>query len=351
MLKVGVIADSRDCCRRVFWCDFLAELRERNILETQVEVFHLADRQLGRRKRLLRRTPEKFFLERLQEQQVLIINWDAINGDPEFGADYALYWFENHWAQIAMWIADKGGVLLLEGQAVLSVPVQRSYDALLGHGDLVVSGAEDPLDVRKQRVGDRCRMTKQARSSVFSRLLDLRPTTTVTYSDLFPGPAARAINPSFLGGANWNLLYRGWFRWDPLRRRRLDWVPLIRTADRRINHDTMRVARYGYGAIFSSTMFLAGSGQVALVEAILRVHGQVDSLPAPRRPAVFFRRHFLGSVVPILAGGIAGAVGPNIGTLADVDQELLVIVGGLAFWALAGVGRAVKRLVREMVGW
>ncbi len=39
---------------------------------------------------------EEVFVERLQSNtDVLVVNWDAINGDPDFGADRALQWFSH----------------------------------------------------------------------------------------------------------------------------------------------------------------------------------------------------------------------------------------------------------------
>jgi hypothetical protein len=91
---------------------------------------------------------EPVFLEQLQaEAQVLIINWDAINDDLDFGADRSLEWFAQRRSVVRSWV-ERGGILILEGQACWGVTVQPSYDAVLGPRELLVCGAEDP---RRQR--------------------------------------------------------------------------------------------------------------------------------------------------------------------------------------------------------
>ncbi len=345
-LRVLILADWTRCSRGLIWPDFLKKLA----VSTECDVLRLGDQQAGLGTLWSRHS--KYFIERLQNYDVLVLNWDVVNGDPEFGADYALRWFEAHWTQVTTWVFEQGGILLVEGQAVLSIPSQRSYDAIVGASELPVSGAEDdPFDLTRQRVGRECRMTEQARASAFSRLLDLRPMRPVKQVDLFPGRAGRTLTPSFLGGADWDILYRGWFRRSVGRSHRYGWVGLIRTSGRRFNHDTMRVAKYGRGAIFASTMFLASSGQVALVEAIFRMHGHTEILPVPNRIPLLVWKGIQRYVPPVLAGLTAGAI-----TLANPNLEpalrAAVTIGAVAvFWILPRLARAIRRLRRDYMGW
>jgi hypothetical protein len=69
--------------------------------------------------------PDVFFVKELRAYDVLIVNWDAINGDPSFGSDSALRWSEHRHPEVRWWVSI-GGILIIEGQARLSVPTQAA---------------------------------------------------------------------------------------------------------------------------------------------------------------------------------------------------------------------------------
>lgn len=141
--KVHVVVDRDDRKRAEFWSHVLDEVRTKRGLDLEVRIQPLPD--------LLAKSlqpEEPVFLEQLQaEAQVLIINWDAINDDLDFGADRSLKWFAQRRSVVRSWV-EGGGILILEGQACWGVTVQPSYDAVLGPRELLVCGAEDP---RRQR--------------------------------------------------------------------------------------------------------------------------------------------------------------------------------------------------------
>jgi hypothetical protein len=100
-------------------------------------------------------------LQTIHEEQVLIFNWDAINGDPEFGSHSAMHWIQHHRPEILLWISD-GHVLIIEGQATLGVPCQQAYDATVGPGELLTSVLDEPhkpLEF-KTRIGAECLKTR-----------------------------------------------------------------------------------------------------------------------------------------------------------------------------------------------
>ena len=346
-LRVLVLADRADRARGSHWAQTLWELRDR--VKTEVVLRRPADdvvAALDEGKATL--------IECLRHAEVLVVNWDAINGDPDFGADLALEWCKHRRYNILSWVED-GGVLVIEGQANLGVPTQESYDALLGPRELDVCGLEDRLDVRKQqlRVGERCRSTREARSSRLLALVGTELTATGgrEHDEMFPPTTAGRLVAPFLRRGRWPLLYRGWFRFRSqwLRRRRFSWVPLMTTGDRRINHPTMLVARSGRGAIFASTMLLAGSNVPGLVEAILESHGALDGLPRERRVSAFLSRHKSDVFVPVAAAIVVTAVSPLLGpTYAGIYRTLIGIGVAAVFYLGSRLFFATRRLVRDL---
>src|SRR5215217_7113158 len=189
--------------------------------------------------------PDEFFIKELNQYQVLIVNWDAINGDPSFGSDAALRWSEHRHPEVRWWVQSKGGILIIEGQARLSVPTQAAYDALLGPGQLRVSGPSDPSQagIEEKRVGKRCRVTGRVGPNTPLGPFKGRELSSDqqrrTFVDMFPGAAGDLLlplAPTDVSGRErgWNSLYRGWFTPRlprPLGRWRLNWVRLVETAN------------------------------------------------------------------------------------------------------------------------
>lgn len=59
---------------------------------------------------------DRFLINLLPQADLLILNWDVLNGDPSFGGDVALCWLEHYQYVIRSWVYD-GGILIIEGQA------------------------------------------------------------------------------------------------------------------------------------------------------------------------------------------------------------------------------------------
>ncbi len=205
-------------------------------------------------------------------------------------------------------------------------------------------------------------MTKQARQS---RLFGLLPRNLVAIGDrdhdqMFPPDTAGKLVARFLRRGQWPMLYRGWFRRQPLRRRRLGWVPIARTAGRRFNHPILLVARSGAGAVFASTMLLASSRQLGLIEAMLDTHGNADLLPTPWRLSTWLSRHKLDVLLPLLVAiglGVSTVRGPLTGFFrnpADPWQDLKKVLFTLAALAITALlmstARRLGRLLRDAVG-
>ncbi len=214
-----------------------------------------------------------------------------------------------------------GGLLVLEGQANLGVPLQAAYDAILGRGELYVCGAEDARDntLQRRRYGGECRVTPAAQGAPGFQFLDkVAPQSIRTHDDMFPKETAGRLVDVSLRRDNWpwrESIYRGWFqRRYTWRGRTLSWVPYIRrTNSWPANYATMMTARCGRGIFFVSTMLLASTNQEVLITAMLRLHGQAERLPEP-----WALRREVGRR---LASGIAGALGALLTFVAGPQQQ------------------------------
>ncbi len=296
-------------------------------------------------------SPGKFFLEHLAEANVLIVNWDMANGDPDFGADVAQRWFASHQHNLLTWVQD-GGVLVVEGQANMNIPVQAAYEGILGAGEVALCGPESRLDTAasSNRQGRRCRLTRAGRrSKLFEKLWfdEVTPTRRRTWTDMFLPEAPERDLPSHLRTGDWELAWRGWFR-RPFTGRRFSWVPVMRTAGLGwSNHVTMLVTAYGSGAIFVTTMYLT-LGQPRLTEVFLSCYNHPERLPQRPRMTELVGRHgsyvapLLGAALLIAWPFVFGGGAPD--ALEAVISLVLAVAGGLRF-LYSRTARPVRNLV------
>ncbi len=350
-LRVTLVLDREDRRRNDFWAPMLRQLRDQKIVDARLTTFSLAESIASP---LTAHTPA--FLETLQDDtDILILNWDVINGDPDFGADLALRWFEHRRLAVRNWL-NKGGILILEGQAILGVPCGEAYTAVLGPGEVSTCGPEDarkPEAQERRMVGD-CSLTALGRKAPgFETLTRLRPRETLTYDDLFPPGKAGRLVAAYIRRADFSrMLYRGWFRRTFRRRATMTWVPYFRCANRwPRNYPTFLVAKCdNKGAIFATTMLLSATMQYKLVQAILLTHGNVASLPEPSTMSRFTARY-----LPKSLAGLATALLLVLLSAEDpVRKALIAAVVGLlvtiALDLLPQVGRGLHRLLRSVTG-
>lgn len=365
-LRIQIVGDWSRCRRGNSWLDVLKDLDRRRLIPNTADVYPLADWVWqpvpDRRRQRTTPVPGESLLQILFDTHVLILNWDVANGDPDFGADLAMRWLTHRRPELLHWVREHGGILIIESETRLGVPAQGAYDALLGESQVVVCGEEDPLKPRRQieRNGSQCKMTGRARTPTYFTHLKNLSARQRSFDEMFPGIAGRILSP-FLSVGPWQVLYRGWFRWNPFKRTRLPWVPFVKTADRRFNHPTMLAAKLGRGAVFVSTMLLASSGQSELIEAMLRCHGDVDRLPDPPRRIRYIRKWVLQNGPPILAGATAALIAQNLAGWQGIFGGPELLRDFLRFVLLAGLAVLVavivyliprlRRLIRDAVGW
>jgi hypothetical protein len=372
--KIGVVVDWERGKRHNGWEALIRKLDTDNLFPSEVTSYPLAD--------LIVADPSRdlnigFFV---QDLDVLIINWDAANGDPEFGSHLTLRWLEHRRPEILLWIRD-GKILIIESQTVLSVPDQNAYDALAGTGELPVCGPEDPQNPLKQtsRMGGQCQKTRHAPSSNgFENLdkLESNAKPDLSHETLFPGYSARLLT-RHINDTKWNkILYRGWFRRVFPGMRSLPWVSIIKTTDRRgflKNHSTMQVAKVGEGAIFATTMFLATTDQRKLVLAMLNcANKNTGHLPKPPSLIALFQKGWkivltgfaaLGGIAGYLAGQYGlwvseameafapGLPAPDQETFKSVIRVVFVPVGVALFTAAWYLLAKIKKWVNDVVGY
>lgn len=355
-MAVTVLSDWTMCHRGQFWKQCLESTKVPHTLR----LHSLAEQHLAWTDRV-HPEPGTLFLEILGRTSVLVLNWDSVNGDPDFGSDLALRWFTHRRLEVLAWVR-AGGIMVIEGQATFSVPVQSAYDAILGPSEVRVSGPESRFnpDLQHRRCGSQGRLTVRAHNSpLFSEVSALINRKSRPVTEMFPDPAYRVVGE--VAGQSWEHLYRGWFRRTQLRQERLQWVTLARTVGRlsfvrcQLNQTILRVAKLNRGAIFVSTMNLASSEQSTLVRAMLLSHGRTDQLPGGGEGAGRARRFAVSVVVPIVAAiaaiRIAAVIaGHNREVITSVSRVVLTPLGVLAVSVIVAALGWLRKLVREFRG-
>lgn len=314
-LRVGLIVDWYACQRTWnYWNHILTRISDEGTVRIGLSVFRPGDDHFESVSRVEAGDPE--FLEvsprirsnhELHQCQVLIINWDAMNGDPDFGSDINLRWLRHRRPELLEWVA-QGNILIVEGQATLSVPSQRSYDAVLGEGELRVCGSKNQSYTANQasRSGGQWKLTKTAGESPRLGNVFVAASPKREYRDMFP-PCASRFLALFGTDLSWAMVYRGWFSRQSrvLRKPRWDWVDIAVT-DRpdksllRPNHAILKAAKHGSGIIFVSTMLLAGGNQVHLIKALLGFQNRAPELPTANTRRIRIRDSVLLGLAPLV---------------------------------------------------
>lgn len=359
MTRVGVISDWSRAPRGNAWPDLLSELDP----APQVTVYPIGEL-------LVRPKAEDDGLQHVNQEQVLIVNWDVANGDPEFGAQLCQKWLEHRRPEIIEWVR-KGGILLIESQATLGVPSVDAYDAITGKGELATSGLEDstrPLESVAPRSGKVARKTKRFPGSLGFGAVEDRIVARDAYPQIAPFPstttgllidALRTVDTGVL-------LWRGVFRRTLPYSRRFGWISIIETEGRH-RQSIMKVAKLGDGAIFASTMMLASTGQRDLVAAIIRcADGNNQHLPSPVA-GVELVKNGVKLLLTIFGGAVAALIVANSSTIVSKLSAIGVPAseGSLEGWVKLlllplGIGMVVighrlvgrlRRFVRDVLGY
>ncbi|MEO0820209.1 MAG: adenylate/guanylate cyclase domain-containing protein [Pseudomonadota bacterium] len=205
-----------------------------------------------------KRTVSFFSLPELTQQNVVfnfdefdtvIINTDCVNGDKVFGADESLLFFQyqGEKRQDAWFRSGKHPRLIIEHQGLRLIPTQRSYNALLGLREVVVSNLEPSFTAlcgRTVRIVPRFRdhplLQHLGTDDIIvgdHRRPDLRP----FFGEPLPRWLGNDEGPQVgsVFEARRDSLFAGWFEeWES------DWIPLLRAEGNQLapeNNATMLV--------------------------------------------------------------------------------------------------------------
>jgi hypothetical protein len=361
MTKVGVILDWTRAARGNAWKRLLKEID----LGLEVNFYPIGDLIVAPRE-------EGPGLQQINREQVLVINWDAANGDPEFGSHLCQRWLGHRRPEIIEWVR-KGGILLIESQTTLGVPCAAAYDAAVGDGELPTSGLDDqtrPLQSVAPRSGAVARKTSRFPTGLGFGAVEDRMIARAPYPDveMFPKTTTGLLADVLQKVESGPLLWRGVFRKTLPYTREFPWISIIETdAGPLYRQSVMQVAKIGDGAIFACTMMLAVTRQHELVSAIIRcANGNTLHLPNPvaavervNTGVKWFLTIFGGIVAALivrrtgtvfkLKSGLSAA-----GVPADALEswvQLLLLALGLAI-VLAGfrLYRHVRKFIRDVVG-
>lgn len=128
-MRVGIIVDSKDPTKRrhSFWPDSLSDP---TVVYEEVS---------------LAESSQDLHAINYQSYDILIFNWDVANGDATFSSERTQQLLQRHQrhGHLDNFVRN-GGILILEAQTSHWRPDQKSYDSVLGEGEVRVSTGREP---------------------------------------------------------------------------------------------------------------------------------------------------------------------------------------------------------------
>lgn len=282
----------------------------------------------------------------IKKTQLVIINWDAINGDLLYGSDKALHLLQHFVPDMDLWVKG-GGIMLVECQEGSRRLRQEAYDLFgmeLGY----------PLAIQEEKeFGNRVHVNEDLIKS-HPLLIGLSTDDNVvektgvdSSKPLYPAKKSTDGLWDRDATARWQTkIYLGWF---DIKRMHRDWEPLIFARGKEFGKKrpvmlcrTVRGERGAIGAYIVTSMFIGSSGWSKLIENIFGFYGE----PARNahhlfglRKQVKKKEHFALAVV-----GFLGAV-----FLAAICLFYPGQLGALFGAAVIGIGTFFYRVVRRYV--
>src|ERR1035438_10320979 len=286
---------SEERARTSFWRDVLP-------LDSFDEVSVRDEKQRGRQ-------------VRINAVRVVIINWDAANGDFVTGSDDTLLYFMTRKDRREA-LLRAGGILVCEYQSGRGELNQAAYDAIFGSGEVQVIEARMPPDVTpdKNRQEDQWNNKQVFVMSKYKSIHPLIRNLPGQLASKHDGPDRPLFNfdkdrpqNTFYAYKYRGSVFNGWFSWWGK-----GWVPLLIADPRypwpwwkRVSTPPPAVllakASAG-GLMLASTMWIAGSDLTELVNAIV----SVDITEVNRAHGKIWRRkRFLDVVAGLILGSLA----------------------------------------------
>lgn len=209
---------------------------------------------------------------RINEFDLVVVNWDAANGDIVTGSDDTMFYFMTRGEDRREALLQNGGILLCEFQDGKSRLHQSAYDAIFGKSEIEVMRADLAQD-ETLWFGPTVKVVSKFRNHPIVRGL---PTVLSTHyqedgSALFN--FAADVRSMYGYKHRSSLLWLGWFQWW-----RKGWIPLL-VADLPNDHPQRRrwfcprpavlLAKcQGNGLYLASTLWIAISRSKELADGI-----------------------------------------------------------------------------------
>lgn len=149
----------------------------------------------------------------IENAGVLILNWDVANGGAACEADITLDFFRSDGKVRLAELMRNGGTLLVEFQTVKGVPVQASYDAIFGLGQLEVLNEVLDNDARRGTEATPFRRFVKHPLVPAESVLSARPHNTQEklFFLKFTGEEEKQLRPLYERFQD--SLWFGWFTW------------------------------------------------------------------------------------------------------------------------------------------
>ncbi|MBF6173229.1 hypothetical protein [Nocardia blacklockiae] len=272
--------------------------------------------------------------------KLLAISWDSANGDPLYRSDATLTYLRTQARVHIAELMKEGATVFIESQTAQSRPVQESYDAVLGAGELQVV---TDWPSRATAHGRRTRRVRARKNHPVLRGLadpldpDLNLCKTRPH-EIFLNVPDELIPKANDGRARGGIRYDprsgisestwfGWFTWwGP------DWAPLLYNDGPDSDKGPVLLAKVrDRGLILASTMWISASqtrlasriAETALSEDLMREVRRHHRAAKRRRLAVdlLVGAAFLAGLILILTGLIAVA--------RDNDRDWVLSVAGI----------------------
>lgn len=189
---------------------------------------------------------------------IIIFNWDSINGDPLYGSDRAFDFFNHYRPDLNTWV-ENGGILIVEAQTAAWKLVQNSYNLF----------TKNNIKTTKERIRDKS-------AYINKKLLNNHP--------LLKNVSEKIAVQQEFSEQNWfpiscglcsiehseERLYQGWFE-----KYSKDWEPLIFEMNKKNPIMLCRLVNkeekvgIKVGAYIITTMYIGASGINQLIENLL----------------------------------------------------------------------------------
>lgn len=258
--KVAIVVDQEKHHRSCFW-ELLYE-------DTDNDLWRLADFKLKSvADELSKKKNCAGYLFDKEKTDIIIINWDAINGDPVYGSDRAFSLFEHYKPDMTDWMRH-GGKIIVESQGASWGALQKAYDVFSD----CFPGTHVVVESRLLKTGDEIIVDPSNSNHYIVRdisdaelILDKK--SPFETADWFPHdlniPSLREVKEEP------RKVYRGWFEEFS------GWTPLLLTKDNHDNHKPVMIYKAfsdgneGGGCVLT-TMFIASSEYIKLIEKLLK---------------------------------------------------------------------------------